>query len=99
MKFCVTAVYAPPLYIFFSFHLRQKAEKQCLLTSGTTISYHTVLPYAHAIKNDIIQIESSNVVDTNATDTLLFNGTMPDRTFRMYYIYMFLSKQYPCFLI
>jgi len=83
MKFCATAAYISSLYIFFSFHLRQNDEKRCLLTSGTTISYQTVFPYAHAIKNDIIQIESSDVVDTNTTDILLFNGAMPDRTFRM----------------
>lgn len=69
---------------FFSFHFRQNDEKQRILTSGATINYRTVFPYADAIIHDIIQVEPSNVVVTNATDTLLFNSKMPDRTSRAY---------------
>jgi hypothetical protein len=72
------------LSIFLFFHLRRNKEIQRFSTSAATINYHTASPYAHAIKNDIIQLESSDVVDTNATDTLVFNGTMPDRTTSMY---------------
>ncbi len=77
---------------FFSFHLRQNGERKRLLTSGTTIYYHTALsiPYSHVIQDDKFQVESSNVVEANAPDILLFNGTMPDRTSqtRTYVLYV-----------
>jgi hypothetical protein len=75
---CVSFVF---LY-FFSFHFRHNREKKPLLKSGTTIKYNTALtiPYAHVIRDDNFQVESSNVDEANAPDTLLFNGTMPDRT-------------------
>ncbi len=86
IKFCAAAVYALSFYIFFNFS--QNGEKKPLLSSGTAISYRTALsiPYAHVIRDDNIQTESSNVVEASATDILLFNGTMPDRTYqtRMY---------------
>ncbi|UJR25399.1 hypothetical protein I4U23_006746 [Adineta vaga] len=57
-------------------------ERKPILTSGTRIIYHTPLsiPYSDVIHHDHIQVASSNVVEENASDTLLFNGTMPDRT-------------------
>ncbi len=88
----MTAVYVSPPHIFFSFHFRKNEEKQSFLTSGTTINYRTISPYADVIKDDIIQVESPDVVDANTTDSVLFNGTMPDRTTRMYFIYIFRFK-------
>jgi hypothetical protein len=82
------------LYIFFSFHLRQNGEKKRLLTSGTTLYYHTALsiPYSHVIQDDKFQVEASNVVEANAPDILLFNGTMPDRTSQTRMFYIFLTQ-------
>ena len=74
-------------YIYVILIFRRNDEKKPLLTSGTTtINYKTILtipiPYAHVIRDDKIQIESSDVVDTNTTDTyLLFNGTISDQAY------------------
>ena len=73
------------ILIYVRLIYRQNDEKKHLLRSGTTtINYQTILtiPYAHVIRDDKIQIESSNVVDANTTDTyLLFNGTLPDQAY------------------
>ncbi len=74
-----------PFFIHVLLIYRQNDEKKPLLTNGTsTIKYQTILtiPYAHVIRDDKIQIESSNVIETNATDAyLLFNGTIPDQAY------------------
>ncbi|CAF1165121.1 unnamed protein product [Adineta ricciae] len=57
-------------------------EKKLLLTSGTSVIYHSPLsiPYSDIIHDDRILVASSNVVEDDTSDSLLFNGTMPDRT-------------------
>ncbi|CAF0925424.1 unnamed protein product [Adineta steineri] len=63
----------------------QNDEKKPLIKSNTTtINYRTIfaIPYAHVIRDDEIQIESSNVMDTNGNDAyLLFNATISDETY------------------
>lgn len=93
--FDVTAGKMSRLSFFLSlssfFYLRQNGRKPSFLTRRKIIRYSTEYPYAHAIRNNVIQVESSNVVDPNTTEVLLFNGTMPDRTTRMS---MFLSESH-----
>jgi hypothetical protein len=64
---------------------RQNDEKKSLLTSrNTVINYQTILtiPYAHVIRDDKIQVESSNVDEKNTTNTyLFFDGTISDQAF------------------
>ena len=77
-----------PFLLFFIYVIpifRENDEKKSLLRSGSTaINYRTILtiPYAHVIRDDKIQIESTNIVEADATDTyLLFDGTISDQAY------------------
>ncbi len=68
------------------------------MKSGTaTINYQTILsiPYAHVIRDDKIQIESSKVIETRAPDAyLLLDGTISDQEYETgaYYIHINISE-------
>jgi hypothetical protein len=68
------------------------------LKSGTaTINYQTILtiPYAHVIRDDKIQIESSKVIETRAPDAyLLLDGTISDQEYETgaYYMHTLISE-------
>lgn len=73
---------------------RKHDEMKPLLASGTPpLKYQRIItiPYAHVIRDDKIQYETSHVIEANATDTyLLFDGMIPGQDYNagMYHIHL-----------